>query len=230
MPNHIQNLVHLVGDESTIEQVRNFIKGKEIVFDFNTVIPMPEELNITSDGWLMPLENPFSRGDKFYAHVCELKKFCENNPELKEKTELNFIQGIKNFLKYGYATWFEWRVNNWGTKWGAYSQDDSRNTSNAIYFQTAWNAPIPVLVALSVKFPSINVEFAFADEDAGANTGYGVLKNGEYLELVQPEHYSQQGFDIYFQLHPENRNCWELVDGKYVYKDDEEEEAENVVC
>lgn len=226
MPNHIQNRVHLVGDESTIEQVCNFIKGKEIVFDFNTVITMPEELNITSDGWLMPLENPFSRGANFYKHINDLKQHLEKFPELREDTESNFIQGIKNFLKYGFATWFEWCVENWGTKWNAYSQDDSRNTSDTIFFQTAWSAPIPVLVALSKKFPTVNFVFAYADEDSGANVAHGVIKEGEFVELVKPENYSAEAYEVYFQLHPEKRELFELIDGTYVYKDDDDEEVE----
>lgn len=52
----------------------------------------------------------------------------------------------------GYTNWYDWSVVNWGTKWNTYSC--SRNTdgipdgSLSYRFDTAWNAPTPIMHAL----------------------------------------------------------------------------------
>ena len=44
MPNHCQNNVTISCDSQTAELIRNLLKGEETEFDFNKLIPMPEEL------------------------------------------------------------------------------------------------------------------------------------------------------------------------------------------
>ena len=45
--------------------------------------------------------------------------------------------------------WYEWHVDNWGTKWNAYDPQPEceKNTDKVVYtlnFNTAWSAPIPI--------------------------------------------------------------------------------------
>lgn len=54
MPNHVQNILKFKG--ITQEEMKKVISGiddngKEILFDFNQIIPMPKTLNITSGGY-----------------------------------------------------------------------------------------------------------------------------------------------------------------------------------
>jgi len=44
--------------------------------------------------------------------------------------------------------WYDWCVENWGTKWNSY---DGNVTENGIGFNTAWSPPVGVIVALSKR-------------------------------------------------------------------------------
>jgi hypothetical protein len=46
--------------------------------------------------------------------------------------------------------WYSWNVNNWGTKWNAYSQEllEQDNYTLKIQFDTAWSPPEPVIARL----------------------------------------------------------------------------------
>jgi hypothetical protein len=48
------------------------------------------------------------------------------------------------------ATWYEWSIANWGTKWNAYSQEPTERTDDTLIlrFQTAWGPPYPWLAAV----------------------------------------------------------------------------------
>lgn len=56
--------------------------------------------------------------------------------ELKKQYEANIA-------KYGYSTWYDWRVANWGTKWDARVEEfnDTNPEQTYVYFETAWSPP-----------------------------------------------------------------------------------------
>jgi hypothetical protein len=226
MPNHIQNRLHLIGEDSEVEKVMIAIKGKyddgqEMQIDFNKIKPMPLDLNIESDGFLMPLENSFCVNDSFKNSLDKLREYAEKSPTRADKTIENFIKGVTNYIKYGHATWHGWSCENWGTKWNAYGQSDKRNTNDTIYFQTAWNAPIDLIVALSEAFPTVKFQFDYADEDSSSNTGKLKISKGEITEKHQPPSRSIEAYDIYFELHPEDKERFRLVNGTYEYIDED---------
>lgn len=82
----------------------------------------------------------------------------------------------------GKISWYEWNTSNWGTKWNAY--DIKRISDDKIKFETAWCAPLPVLDALSRKFPNEVMKVQYADEDFGYNLNAFIMKNGEVLEIL----------------------------------------------
>ncbi len=41
MPNHIQNILQLSGEQSRIDKLLETIKGEDTAIDFNKIIPMP---------------------------------------------------------------------------------------------------------------------------------------------------------------------------------------------
>jgi len=163
MPNNIKNRLEIVGTEKQVNEVLDFLRGEpfedgsEMFIDFGKITPMPESLNISSDNWVAPLENQLFANTKMKAHIDEIKEFCEKNPNRKERTINNFIAGIKNYIEYGHATWYNWAVANWGTKWNAYQQE--KPESNVIMFETAW-AGVPDLIdKLSTKFPEVSFTY-----------------------------------------------------------------------
>lgn len=57
MPNHVKNIIKLTGAQNEIDYIVNLItKTEEVdgemqrVVDFNSLIPMPETLNVVSGG------------------------------------------------------------------------------------------------------------------------------------------------------------------------------------
>lgn len=176
MPNHVTNILKIKGTPEQIEMVRDAVGSQERIFDFNRIIPMPEDLNIDCDGLVSLLD---TRESRFYepprGEVVERLKKAED-----DRVE-NFFKGVRNLRKYGYACWYPWAVDNWGTKWNAYElEEHSRDT---IKFETAWSHPRPVYDALSKKFADVTFEVKYADEDTGHNLGHFECVNGSFRDI-----------------------------------------------
>ena len=93
-------------------------------------------------------------------------------------------QAVTNLIRYHAMTWYEWSINNWGTKWNSYSNSFDGKT---IAFDTAWSAPHPVILKLSEMYPDIQIEHQWADEDIGHNCGRRDYKGGEIVGEYIPE-------------------------------------------
>jgi hypothetical protein len=162
MPNHITNF--LIVEGKAVENVLSFIKGKDTLFDFDKIKPMPKELKNTSF--------PISKA------VDKVKK------ELIEK--------------YGAHNWYEWCLQNWGTKWNSY--ESSTISDNELYFLTAWSPPIRVIMELSKKFPENTFTLKYADEDIGSNVGKVTIKNEKYIHKIQPACGSKEAYEMAFKI------------------------------
>ena len=90
---------------------------------------------------------------------------------------------IKNYKKYGYVTWYDWSVNNWGTKWDAKYFERNEDT---MIFLTAWSFAQNVLLELSKRYPNALFECKFADEDIiSDNAAKLTIQNGNVIKLRQ---------------------------------------------
>ena len=69
-----------------------------------------------------------------------------------------------NFARFGCTTWLDWRRRHWGTKWNAYWPNwaagpyEDGDSEFDLRFYTAWSAPVPIMKALSRKFPALRLE------------------------------------------------------------------------
>lgn len=88
----------------------------------------------------------------------------------------------------GVICWYEWNIENWGTKWNGY---DTVLFEGGVQFDTAWSHPLPVIEALSRRHPGVEIDVQFADEDLGHNCGHYVMRNGEIIEGVNEDHMGQ---------------------------------------
>jgi hypothetical protein len=90
--------------------------------------------------------NAFADGrfcDEFIPCPAELKD--ATSPNREEKSAAVLIE------KYGYADWYSFQVNNWGTKWDFGSSDginEFTETSLTVYFDSAWSPPIALMEKL----------------------------------------------------------------------------------
>lgn len=208
MPNHIVNHISLHGDPQKIREILEAIQSDEIGIgsvDFNKVIPMPKSLDIESG-------TRTDRGLKAYRDFIEVytfgrsaddsRKALENIPVESEEAFLRQRTDIRrdewtlgktawhNMRRYGAPTWYDWCLNNWGTKWNAYGYDEEGvdyNDGDSLRFQTAWSAPHPILDRLTEMFPDVELEHEWADEDIGHNCGRFRYQGGKRTEKYFPE-------------------------------------------
>jgi len=183
--------------------------------DFNKVIQMPESLHIDSDGFVMPLENEFSRRDSFYETVLKLRNLPK---ERRSKTLENLLQGITNFVEHGHATWLGWARENWGTKWNSYSC--KKESKNVFTFETAWSGVPNLISEIANQFEDVEIIYEYADEDTGSNCGKYHFHNG-VLTTKEIENQSTEAYELAFKLRPDYKEDFILVDGEYQYKDEE---------
>lgn len=172
MPNHVTQQLSIVGTDALT--LIEHIAGAESAFDFNKVIPMPEELNIaeSSDG-SMGLAALSGNCDAYLSYPWVKEKGIRTPAEFAAFVErerplaIDLAQKyLSNQQKFGHATWYGWCNGNWGTKWNAYSVDEPKFLLDrtALRFNTAWTPAIPVIVRLSELFPSAELTLRYFDE------------------------------------------------------------------
>lgn len=225
MPNHIANRLEIIGTDEQINSVREFLKGepfedgKECLIDFNKIIPMPKELNVESgsEGDLgESILLGYNRyGREFYQR--NLENFNSLNEDRKNRVIELGKQYLSNIVKYGFRTWYDWAINNWGTKWNAYSIRSENK--NIIFFDTAWSNVLNLIKELSLKFPEVEFYYKWADEDCGHNCGEAEVINGESEAFVHINN-SDEAWNLYFELHPGSEEEFEKVDGEWKCKED----------
>jgi hypothetical protein len=94
-----------------------------------------------------------------------------------------------NQKKYGYASWYEWRIDNWGTKWNAYDckvdlysglpalGGEGKNLvlplkhTLQINFDTAWSLPEHILNEVLDLYPELEL-YLECVEEGGFFAGY----------------------------------------------------------
>jgi hypothetical protein len=122
MPNWCSNHITVRGtDPVAIKRLADAFDAGEFC---GTVVPMPEELNITS-GRL---------GDGV------------------EQAELE-AKSAANLEKHGFANWYDFNVAKWGTKWeiggnGTEAERDEDGLGFSALFDSAWSPPVGVAEAL----------------------------------------------------------------------------------
>lgn len=105
-----------------------------------------------------------------------------------------FAHGLRealNIALYGAPDWYDWRIENWGTKWLPQYTEWERDKTDCmltIDMETAWSVPEPIIRALSKKYPRATFETSYADEDTGYNCGQMVYKHGQ---LISEEDFSE---------------------------------------
>ena len=140
MPNWTSNNVLFVGKENQLKKLQTMLKSDDNEFDFNNVIPMPNELSDTVSG-------------------------SENaKPEWQKKRSQELIS------KYGADNWYSWSIENWGTKWNAIDTEVEQRDGTLIYrFNTAWDCPRRIAEALlrmqKTILQDINISWECVHED-----------------------------------------------------------------
>jgi hypothetical protein len=211
MPNHVFHRCEITGDANEIERLRSLVlctdEDGELEFSCQAVIPMPEilegsekeELGTAVLGQDIPDRFGGLFGDLFdgtstkvldqyltyewvkSAGVTTRDQLVSWVTTTQPDTIERGKRTIECIKQTGYADWYDWRCNTWGTKWGCYDYQEVSFTQNcwAFTFESAWSPPEPVLNKLFRElFPTLKVVIAFADEMPNY-AGTGLFQNGE---------------------------------------------------
>lgn len=230
MPNHVTNIINFNCDPSRSDEIMKFLQAEDDVYgsiDFNKLIPMPEDLNIssgsfTSDGIDIYLTavNPATVDYGYYKmdyasflniylklkaqDACNMYKPALSEEEIQIRTKYNTFeelfkageQAISNLKLYGAITWYEWCIQHWGTKWNAYDCIEMKPGDNRMIFLTAWDAIPDIVQKISALFPDVPIDYSWADEDVGSNTGSMEFLNGEIISEDIPENGSKEALEL----------------------------------
>ena len=109
------------------------------------------------------------------------------------RTEKEEAQAKINKEKYGYEDWYEWSINEWGTKWDACSSnvDDQDDNEISISFETAWSPPLEWMQKASAKYPLLTFE-NYVEEESDAFIGKPIARAGNLCENLTDIRYPQE--------------------------------------
>jgi hypothetical protein len=81
---------------------------------------------------------------------------------------------------------YNWRVNNWGTKWDAHDVvvDETSDRGVDFRFDTAWAPPVEAVRELSRLFPDAVIGLAY-DEPGMDFGGYEIYRGGALVDMQE---------------------------------------------
>ena len=150
MPNHCHNRVTFYASPEHNDQIA---KIKQMFLDenvFGQIIPEPDWAN-------MPLMSN------------ELKFLGRERGKVGELP----VNGRFQSTDQQDDRWYDWRVQNWDTKWDAYDvvvTDDDPDQLE-VEFNTAWSPPEAICNAIREQYPDVSVSW-FYDEPGCEIAGY----------------------------------------------------------
>jgi hypothetical protein len=133
-----------------------------------SLVPMPEEIADTPDAYGGTEEEKAAR-------------------EAKQ---------AENLEKYGARTWYDWAINNWGTKWGDYDLILEWSGDEHVHarYTTAWGPMLEALRYISGLFPNLTFLTTY-DEPGMCFCGAAAHYRGEMVAHVTVEHDGYPGYD-----------------------------------
>ena len=161
MPNHCHNRVTIYGSGNDTEETREQIAKLKDIFEdekvFTQIIPEPDWPN-----------TPLMTGqEKSFGTV------RGHLGELPQYTEDPWKRLIFKSTGQTDDRWYDWRLQNWDTKWDAYDvtiTDDDPDQLE-IEFETAWSPPEAICSAIREQYPDLSVSW-FYDEPGCEIAGY----------------------------------------------------------
>ncbi len=127
---------------------------------------------------------------------------AEGHPLLFKNPDEVFDYGkrvLDNFAQYGAVDWYDWRRNNWGTKWNTTNTEIPAEGVAEVYFDTAWSPVVALMQELSKQNPDCKFEYEYAEEQAAFMTGKFEFEKGKENGEKYKD-YSKPAFETFFRL------------------------------
>lgn len=160
--------------------------------DFERLIKRPESLDIICGGFgdrskkLLSLPSDQIIDKKFidhWFHQSMQEKYYEKliafiglpvsqfidslvaNKQLQSDLSLDLELGqryLENLKLFGSETWYEWNIQNWGTKWNASTVGLTIDKESLVcFFDTAWAPPVSWFRSLCQHYPTIEMKLEY---------------------------------------------------------------------
>ena len=170
MPNWCFNRVTFSGTSGDIENLTAQLESDTSKFDFNNVVPMPEELRHNA--------SPITA----FKTKVEVDAYNAKSPFSGVGSNFEMGRAITHakhkalLKKYGHAEWYHWSIENWGCKWNNGNDVQMDNFDNEhgyvqYGFETPWGPPTEIYEALRIMYPEVNISW-FYDEPGMEFSGY----------------------------------------------------------
>jgi hypothetical protein len=207
MPNIMSNYIFVHGKEENVDALRRTMARDDLVFDFNAIVPMPQDLMVPCNTDIFPsFVRAMIRHHKRIPDylTCCLMDLRRKDPEtLAVLDEKLGEQLYRNYQRYDCLTWYTWRLGHWGVKWNAAQgiihkeTTDSKGNKTLLYqFETAWS-PIPGLIRkLSRRFPTVKITYYYVEERLLALNGMLQYQCGRKIREIEAKPDSPQAYTI----------------------------------
>ncbi len=141
----------------------------------------------------------------------ELKDTIAPTPKGQEEKAKELV------AKYGAPDWYDWRVNNWGTKWDV-EMDETDSTENDLvyFFNSAWAPPEKAIETLSLRFPKLFFRLYYCETGCGF-AGWNNYEDG----LLASEYFSPDEDEAAYKKFIADEWGYDIENGP-----DEDEETE----
>ncbi|NDE15007.1 hypothetical protein EBZ80_08770 [bacterium] len=178
MPNWCSNRLTVFGTEHALTSFLSAARTEESSFSFQVFVPCPEELKETTsghttiDGVSVTVWRNVSQPD---GKMLQVRITPEDLDRFK--------------WQYGATNWYDWQIQNWGTKWDVeahVSSDAIADGEVSIDFETAWSPPKEFVLAVSNKFPALTFTLDYAEPGVGFG-GRATYRDGDLVEAVEAE-------------------------------------------
>lgn len=173
MPNHCYNQLYVMGEPSDLDQFlakidnafEQFGLTEDGRFTFTAFVPYTDNVLTGTSGtgkfvrrngvWestSLSQSEADSAGLEFYSGA-----YCEDSSGI--------VYTQFDMQDKGLVDWYSWNIDNWGTKWDAYSIDVERVQDNqlTIRFDSAWAPPSPVIHAMQEQHPELSITLEFEE-------------------------------------------------------------------
>jgi len=193
VPNYSESSVDVIGDASEVKQLY------ETKFDFNKIIPMPEPLHIDGNGdetkcanckeWTnLKCDSESYDDSQRICGVCKIRSNIGGRIDGDDENEWTSLNEHEKKVamewrdKYGTASWYDWSIKNWGTKWPASEYYDDglwmNGTGFHCEFNTPWDIPYPIFIEASKKWKTITIT-VWAEHEGEERAWEYEFKNGK---------------------------------------------------
>ena len=222
MPNWCECELKVSGDYLELERFKNLAKSedeKTKYFSLSKFLPTPKSLLEAEAGYMeiaytilygeekvfqsearrQGFENP-TREEALSGIIKQ--RYLNPNEDFAAKLKL-FKEAAEryryNLETYGKLNWYDWNIENWGTKWDVMDCEYNEGKVNAkgkacgVYsFASAWSPPSKGVQSISEMFPKLLFDLRFWESGCGFK-GRFVCKRGNVLHDITKDYKGCRG-------------------------------------